>query len=45
MSSTAGQVITCKAAVAWGPNQPLCKSIHVVFILAIEQVHVAPPQV
>jgi alcohol dehydrogenase class-P len=33
-SSTAGQVITCKAAVAWGPGQPL----------KIEKVEVAPPQ-
>jgi len=33
-SSTAGEVITCKAAVAWGPGQPL----------KIEEVQVAPPQ-
>ncbi|XVF51193.1 hypothetical protein PTKIN_Ptkin04bG0164600 [Pterospermum kingtungense] len=31
---TAGKVITCKAAVAWGPGQPL----------VIEEVQVAPPQ-
>ncbi|PPR84292.1 hypothetical protein GOBAR_AA36420 [Gossypium barbadense] len=31
---TAGKVITCKAAVAWGPGQPL----------VIEDVQVAPPQ-
>jgi Zn-dependent alcohol dehydrogenase len=33
-SSTAGEVITCKAAVGWGPGQPL----------KIEEVQVAPPQ-
>ncbi|KAM7417240.1 hypothetical protein PAMA_017069 [Pampus argenteus] len=33
--STTGQVITCKAAVAWGPGKPLC----------IEDVQVAPPKV
>jgi len=33
-TSTAGEVITCKAAVAWGPGQPL----------KIEEVQVAPPQ-
>ncbi|KAI3995741.1 hypothetical protein MKX01_007220 [Papaver californicum] len=32
--STEGQVITCKAAVAWEPNKPL----------VIEDVQVAPPQ-
>ncbi|PPD96917.1 hypothetical protein GOBAR_DD06051 [Gossypium barbadense] len=31
---TAGKVITCRAAVAWGPGQPL----------VIEDVQVAPPQ-
>eukprot|EP01018_Ginkgo_biloba_P014286 Gb_18735 [translate_table: standard] len=31
---TAGQMISCKAAVAWGPEQPL----------VIEQIEVAPPQ-
>ncbi|KAK8530892.1 hypothetical protein V6N12_013392 [Hibiscus sabdariffa] len=31
---TAGKVITCKAAVAWGPGQPL----------VIQDVRVAPPQ-
>ncbi|KAF5751333.1 alcohol dehydrogenase 1-like isoform X1 [Tripterygium wilfordii] len=35
MSSTAGQVIRCKAAVAWEAGKPL----------VIEQVEVAPPQV
>ncbi|KAL0351576.1 UNVERIFIED_CONTAM: Alcohol dehydrogenase 2 [Sesamum calycinum] len=34
MSSTAGQVIKCKAAVAWEPGKPL----------VIEEVEVAPPQ-
>ncbi|KAJ7519659.1 hypothetical protein O6H91_20G049200 [Diphasiastrum complanatum] len=34
LSNTAGQVITCKAAVAWGPKQPL----------KIEEVQVAPPR-
>uniref|UniRef100_A0A2P2QLG2 alcohol dehydrogenase n=1 Tax=Rhizophora mucronata TaxID=61149 RepID=A0A2P2QLG2_RHIMU len=34
MSSTAGQVIRCKAAVAWEAGKPL----------AIEEVEVAPPQ-
>lgn len=34
MSSTAGQVIRCKAAVAWEAEKPL----------AIEEVEVAPPQ-
>ncbi|KAG7037264.1 Alcohol dehydrogenase 1, partial [Cucurbita argyrosperma subsp. argyrosperma] len=34
MSSTAGQVITCKAAVAWEAGKPL----------VIEEVEVAPPQ-
>ena len=34
MASTAGQVIRCKAAVAWEPEKPL----------VIEQVEVAPPQ-
>ncbi|KDO22119.1 S-(hydroxymethyl)glutathione dehydrogenase/class III alcohol dehydrogenase [Saprolegnia parasitica CBS 223.65] len=34
MSSTAGKVIQCKAAVAWKPNQPL----------SIETVDVAPPK-
>lgn len=34
MSSTAGQVIRCKAAVAWEPGKPL----------VIEEVEVAPPQ-
>ncbi|OQR94433.1 hypothetical protein ACHHYP_01296 [Achlya hypogyna] len=34
MSSTAGQVIRCKAAVAWKPNAPL----------SIETVDVAPPK-
>ncbi|XVF53183.1 hypothetical protein PTKIN_Ptkin05aG0080000 [Pterospermum kingtungense] len=33
-ADTAGKVITCKAAVAWGPRQPL----------VIEEVQVAPPQ-
>eukprot|EP00253_Pinus_taeda_P032802 PITA_32802 len=33
-SSTEGKVITCKAAVAWGPSQPL----------KIEEVQVAPPK-
>lgn len=33
-SSTEGQVISCKAAVAWGPGKPL----------VIEEVEVAPPQ-
>ncbi|CAB4427803.1 unnamed protein product [Rhizophagus irregularis] len=32
--STAGQVIKCKAAVAWSPTQPL----------SIEEVEVAPPK-
>ncbi|XP_050934150.1 alcohol dehydrogenase 1 isoform X2 [Lates calcarifer] len=32
--ATAGKVIKCKAAVAWGPKQPL----------VIEEVEVAPPQ-
>lgn len=32
--STAGQVITCKAAVAWAPNKPL----------SIETIQVAPPR-
>ncbi|CAG8616663.1 1089_t:CDS:10 [Ambispora leptoticha] len=32
--STVGQVIKCKAAVAWGPTQPL----------SIEEVEVAPPK-
>ncbi|XP_047466963.1 alcohol dehydrogenase 1-like [Mugil cephalus] len=32
--ATAGKVIKCKAAVAWGPNKPL----------VIEQIEVAPPQ-
>ncbi|CAI5487189.1 unnamed protein product [Closterium sp. Naga37s-1] len=32
--ATAGQVIKCKAAVAWAPNKPL----------VIEEVEVAPPQ-
>ncbi|RGB40199.1 alcohol dehydrogenase class-3-like protein [Rhizophagus diaphanus] len=32
--STAGQVIKCKAAVAWGPGQPLI----------IEEIEVAPPK-
>ena len=32
--ATQGQVITCKAAVAWEPNKPL----------VIEDVQVAPPQ-
>ncbi|OMP02786.1 Alcohol dehydrogenase superfamily, zinc-type [Corchorus olitorius] len=31
---TTGKVITCKAAVAWGPGQPL----------VIEEIQVAPPQ-
>ncbi|KAM4625795.1 alcohol dehydrogenase 1-like [Polymixia lowei] len=31
---TAGKVIKCKAAVAWGPNKPL----------VIEEIEVAPPQ-
>ncbi|KAM4810547.1 alcohol dehydrogenase 1-like [Rhinophrynus dorsalis] len=31
---TAGKVIKCKAAVAWGPNQPL----------SIEEIEVAPPK-
>jgi D-arabinose 1-dehydrogenase-like Zn-dependent alcohol dehydrogenase len=34
MSSTAGQVIKCKAAVAWEAGKPL----------VIEEVEVAPPQ-
>ncbi|GAU27547.1 hypothetical protein TSUD_29800 [Trifolium subterraneum] len=34
MATTQGQVITCKAAVAWEPNKPLI----------IEDVQVAPPQ-
>ncbi|VDP03942.1 unnamed protein product [Soboliphyme baturini] len=34
MSSTAGQVIKCKAAVAWEPGKPL----------SIEEIEVAPPQ-
>jgi alcohol dehydrogenase class-P len=34
MSSTAGQIIKCKAAVAWEPGKPL----------VIEEVEVAPPQ-
>ncbi|KAL0325433.1 UNVERIFIED_CONTAM: Alcohol dehydrogenase 2 [Sesamum radiatum] len=34
MSTTAGQVIKCKAAVAWEPGKPL----------VIEEVEVAPPQ-
>lgn len=34
MSATAGQVIKCKAAVAWEPGKPL----------VIEEVEVAPPQ-
>ncbi|XP_057438475.1 alcohol dehydrogenase class-3-like [Lotus japonicus] len=34
MATTQGQVITCKAAVAWEPNKPL----------TIEDVQVAPPQ-
>ncbi|KAJ7554847.1 hypothetical protein O6H91_05G012700 [Diphasiastrum complanatum] len=33
LPNTTGQVITCKAAVAWGPKQPL----------KIEEVQVAPP--
>jgi S-(hydroxymethyl)glutathione dehydrogenase / alcohol dehydrogenase len=33
-AATAGKVITCKAAVAWAPKQPL----------SIELVHVAPPK-
>ncbi|GMI95332.1 hypothetical protein like AT1G64710 [Hibiscus trionum] len=33
-TDTAGKVITCKAAVAWGPGQPL----------VIQDVQVAPPQ-
>jgi alcohol dehydrogenase len=33
MGSTAGKVITCKAAVAWGPKQPL----------VIEEIQVDPP--
>ncbi|KAJ7558668.1 hypothetical protein O6H91_04G050600 [Diphasiastrum complanatum] len=33
MGSTAGQVITCKAAVAWAPKQPF----------VIEDIQVAPP--
>ncbi len=32
--STQGQVIKCRAAVAWGPKQPL----------SIETVEVAPPK-
>lgn len=32
--STVGQVIKCKAAVAWGPNQPL----------SVEEVEVQPPK-
>lgn len=34
MSNTAGQTIRCKAAVCWGPAQPL----------KVEQVDVAPPR-
>ncbi|KAL3677446.1 hypothetical protein R1sor_027394 [Riccia sorocarpa] len=34
MSSTEGKTITCRAAVAWGPNKPL----------SVETVEVAPPQ-
>ena len=34
MAETAGQVIKCRAAVAWGPAQPL----------VIEEVEVAPPK-
>ena len=34
LSATAGKVITCKAAVAWGPNEPL----------QYETVEVAPPK-
>ncbi|KAB0800913.1 hypothetical protein PPYR_05267 [Photinus pyralis] len=34
MSVTAGKVITCKAAVAWGPRQPL----------KIQMIDVAPPK-
>ena len=33
-SSTAGQVIKCKAAVAWGPKQPL----------DVTEIEVAPPK-
>lgn len=35
MSETAGKVIKCKAAVCWGPREPL----------KIEQVEVEPPRV
>jgi hypothetical protein len=42
---TVGTVITCKAAVAWGPQQPLC-TFTVFFIqIAIEEIQVAPPKV
>ncbi|KAI9207360.1 chaperonin 10-like protein [Polychytrium aggregatum] len=34
MSSTAGKVITCRAAIAWAPKQPL----------SVEEVQVAPPK-
>ena len=34
LPQTTGKVITCKAAVAWAPNEPL----------SIETVHVAPPK-
>ena len=34
MSSTAGQVITCRAAVAWAAKEPL----------KIENIQVAPPK-
>lgn len=34
MSSTEGQTITCKAAIAWEANKPL----------SVEDVHVAPPR-
>jgi len=34
MSETAGKVIKCKAAVCWGPREPL----------KIEQVEVEPPR-
>lgn len=33
MSNTAGQIITCKAAVCWGAGEPL----------KLEEVQVAPP--
>lgn len=54
--STQGQVIKCKAAVAWEAKQPLCKYLRVLslffckslsalnFPLAIEEVEVAPPK-